>query len=123
MIHFKLGIHDQRNNSILNLSKVLIMHFGGLILAFITIILIGVFHPIVIKSEYYFSTKCWPVFAVLGTIAIIGSLFIENVYISSIVAVLGGVLYWSIHELFLQRKRVIQGRFPKNPNRPDSYYQ
>ena len=91
------------------------MNFGGLILAFITILLIGIFHPIVIKSEYYFSTKCWPVFAVMGTFAVVGSLFVENIYISSIIAVLGGVLFWSIHELFLQRKRVIQGRFPKNP--------
>lgn len=35
------------------------MNFEGIILGLATFLLIGVFHPIVIKSEYYFGVKCW----------------------------------------------------------------
>ena len=33
------------------------MHFTGIIIAAITFLIIGLFHPIVIKTEYYFGTK------------------------------------------------------------------
>ncbi|MBQ0136484.1 MAG: DUF4491 family protein [Bacteroidales bacterium] len=35
------------------------MNFEGIILGLATFLLIGVSHPIVIKSEYYFGVKCW----------------------------------------------------------------
>ena len=39
------------------------MNYSGLIIAVITFLIIGIFHPIVIKCEYYFGTRCWWVFA------------------------------------------------------------
>ena len=39
------------------------MFFTGLIIAFGTFLIIGVFHPIVIKTEYYFGTGPWWVFS------------------------------------------------------------
>ena len=33
------------------------MHFIGIIIAVITFMSIGVFHPIVIKAQYYFSDR------------------------------------------------------------------
>ena len=35
------------------------MQFTGIITAVATFLIIGLFHPIVIKSEYYFGTRCW----------------------------------------------------------------
>ncbi|MBQ9634755.1 MAG: DUF4491 family protein, partial [Acidaminococcaceae bacterium] len=42
------------------------MNYTGLIIAVITFLIIGLFHPLVIWGEYYFSKKIWPVFALAG---------------------------------------------------------
>lgn len=93
------------------------MFFTGLIIAFGTFLIIGVFHPIVIKTEYYFGTGPWQVFLVLGIGAIIASLCIAQVILSSLLGVIGASCLWSIGELFEQKKRVDKGWFPKNKNR------
>ena len=72
------------------------MHYSGVIVGVITFLLIGLFHPIVIKAEYYFSKKIWPVFGMAGLFFVAGSLFIENVLISIILAVTGITCLWSI---------------------------
>lgn len=95
------------------------MYFEGLIIAVATFLIIGFFHPIVIKSEYYFGVRCWPLFAVVGVTLLIVSLFVSNVLVASIIGVVGCSCLWSILELFEQRKRVQKGWFPKNPNRKD----
>lgn len=95
------------------------MYFEGIIIAVTTFIIIGVFHPIVIKSEYYWGVKCWPVFALLGTALLAISLFISNVLLASVIGVTGCSALWSILEIFEQRERVRKGWFPKNPKRKD----
>lgn len=45
------------------------MNWNGLIVATGTFLLIGVFHVVVIKSEFYFGKESWFVFAGAGTIA------------------------------------------------------
>ena len=37
------------------------MNFYGLIIGVATFLLIGCFHVIVVKAEYHFSKKIWPV--------------------------------------------------------------
>lgn len=54
------------------------MNYSGLIIAVITFLVIGLFHPLVIKSEYYFGTKCWWAFALAGLAFIVASLLVEN---------------------------------------------
>lgn len=93
------------------------MHFSGIIIAVITFLCIGAFHPIVIKFEYYFSCRKWPVFAVLGVIFVLLSLFVENAVISSVLGVIGCSCFWTFRELFEQRERVKKGWFPDNPKR------
>ncbi|MBO5642045.1 MAG: DUF4491 family protein [Prevotella sp.] len=93
------------------------LHYIGLIIAVATFFIIGAFHPIVIKTEYYFGTKCWWVFAILGVGFLCASLFIAQPVISTILGVLGCSSLWSILELFEQKKRVERGWFPKNPKR------
>ncbi|MFI3292536.1 MAG: DUF4491 family protein [Rikenellaceae bacterium] len=95
------------------------MNFTGIIIAVATFLIIGLFHPIVIKSEYYWGVKCWWGFLVAGVVALATSLFIENTYVSMIVGVLGITCLWSILEIFEQRDRVKKGWFPKNPKRTD----
>lgn len=93
------------------------MNFLGIAIGIITFLIIGAFHVVVIKCEYYFSDKIWPIFLVLGLLTIVLSLLASNVLLSSILGVLGCVFLWSIRELKDQRIRVEKGWFPKNPNR------
>jgi len=93
------------------------MHLTGIIIGAISFLSIGVFHPIVIKSEYYFGKECWPVFLVAGIILMVISALVPGVILSSALAVIGMSSWWSILELFEQEKRVQKGWFPANPNR------
>jgi len=93
------------------------MYFSGILIGVISFLSIGVFHPIVIKAEYYFSKSCWPVFLAAGIVLIILSAMTSNVVLSSALAVIGMSGWWSILELFEQEKRVQKGWFPANPNR------
>ena len=89
------------------------LYFTGLVIGVATFIIIGIFHPLVIKGEYYFGVKCWWAFLLAGVATIAGSLFVENVLWSTLLAVVGASSLWSIGELFQQRKRVEKGWFPK----------
>ena len=72
----------------------------GIVIGIATFLIIGIFHPMVTKGEYYFGVKIWWLFLVMG-----------------IAAVWGASSLWSIGELFEQRERVAKGWFPKNPKR------
>lgn len=89
------------------------MHFTGLIIGVATFLIIGLFHPLVIKGEYYFGVKIWWAFALMGIVAISLSVAVSNVLWSTLLAVWGASSLWSIGELFEQRKRVEKGWFPK----------
>lgn len=93
------------------------MYFTGIIIAASTFLAIGVWHPIVIKTEYYWGTRPWVLYLVVGLACIVGALLIENAILSSVVGVFGASALWGIGELFEQKKRVEKGWFPKNPNR------
>lgn len=95
------------------------MNYIGIIIAVITFGAIGLFHPIVIKAEYYFGVKCWWVFAVAGILFLVLSVLIDNIIASSVLGVIGCSSFWSILELFQQRERVRKGWFPKNPKRKE----
>lgn len=93
------------------------MSFLGIVIGLSSFVIIGILHPVVIKTEYYFGKKVWPIFAVLGTICLLVSLFVQSISFSILLAVLGFSLYWSIFELFEQEKRVAKGWFPRNPKK------
>ena len=93
------------------------MYFTGIIIAASTFLAIGIWHPIVIKTEYYWGTRPWIIYLIVGLACIAGALFIENAIIASIVGVFGASALWGIGELFAQKRRVEKGWFPKNPNR------
>ncbi len=91
------------------------MNFSGLIIGITAFLIIGVFHPIVIKCEYYFTFKIWPVFLITGIAAIAVSCFVQQFIVSAILAIFGYSCLWSIIELKEQRGRVKRGWFPQNP--------
>ena len=91
------------------------MNFTGVIVGLATFLIIGLFHPIVIKAEYYLGTKCWWVFLVAGIIFCTLSIIIDNLIASTILGVTAFSSFWSILELFQQRERVRKGWFPKGP--------
>ena len=93
------------------------LHFTGLIIGVATFVVIGIFHPLVIKGEYYFGVKCWWAFLLMGIAAVAGSLFVDDVLWSTLLAVWGASWFWSIGELFEQRKRVEKGWFPKREDK------
>ena len=68
-------------------------HIDGIIIGICTFLIIGFFHPIVIKAEYY----------------------------SSLLGVFAFSSFWTIKEIFDQRKRVLKGWFPMNPKRRQEY--
>ncbi|MEG0807552.1 MAG: DUF4491 family protein [Alistipes sp.] len=82
-----------------------------------TFLIIGLFHPLVVKGEYYLGVRCWWAFLVMGIIALVGSLCVTNILWSTLLAVWGASSLWSIGELFEQRTRVAKGWFPQNPKR------
>ena len=88
-------------------------NLSGIFIGIATFLIIGVFHPIVIKGEYYFGVKCWWVFALMGIASTIASILIKELTWSILLAVWGASSFWSIHELFEQRERVKKGWFPK----------
>ncbi|MCG8572877.1 MAG: DUF4491 family protein [Spirochaetes bacterium] len=91
------------------------MYYQGLVIGLATFLIIGVFHPIVIKGEYHFGTKIWPLFFIFGILCCVLSLVISNIIASSILGVTGFSCFWSILELFHQKERVKKGWFPKKP--------
>lgn len=97
------------------------LYFTGLIIAVSTFLIIGLFHPIVIKVEYHFGTRLWWIFLTLGLLLIVGAMFIANVIISALLGVCGASCLWSIGEIFEQKQRVKKGWFPMNPKRKKDY--
>ena len=93
------------------------MYITGVVIGVFSFAVIGVFHPIVIKGEYYFSEKIWPIFLNAGLLFLGLSVITKTVFLSSLFSILGFTCLWSIIELKEQRERVKKGWFPQNPKR------
>ena len=93
------------------------MNFDGIAAGLGTFLIIGLLHPVVIKMEYHFGTRAWPSFLIAGLGCIGLSLFSSVPLLSTLLAISGFSLLWSIREIFEQERRVKKGWFPKNPNR------
>ena len=91
------------------------MNFTGIIIGLATFLIIGIFHPIVIKAEYYLGTRCWWMFLLTGVAFGAVSMLIDNVIISTIMGVTSFSSFWSILELKEQKERVRKGWFPEGP--------
>jgi hypothetical protein len=97
------------------------IHYTGVVIAVCTFLIIGMFHPLVIKAEYHTGTRYWWVFLIMGIVCIGGAFFMADVFWSAVVGVLGASSLWAIGELFAQKRRVEKGWFPMNPRRRHEY--
>ncbi len=88
----------------------------GLAIGLATFLIIGIFHPLVIKGEYYMGQKCNWLFLIGGI-----AMLILSLYTTGTGSILCGVTsfscFWSILEVREQRERVRKGWFPGNPKR------
>jgi hypothetical protein len=93
------------------------LNVSGIIIGVATFLIIGLFHPLVIKAEYYIGVKSWWLFMLLGIVSIVASLLVANLIFSILLGVVAFSSFWSIGEVFQQKKRVEKGWFPANPKR------
>lgn len=91
------------------------MNYTGLLVGLATFLIIGLFHPLVIKAEYYLGVKSWWIFALSGIIFSVLSILAGDMIWSTILGVTAFSSFWSILEVFEQKKRVQKGWFPKGP--------
>ncbi len=93
------------------------LNIYGLLIGLATFLIIGLFHPLVIKAEYYLGVKSWWLFLFAGIIFSIASMLVSSMVVSILLGVVAFSSFWSIGEVFQQRKRVEKGWFPANPKR------
>lgn len=91
--------------------------FAGLGIGLATFLIIGLFHPVVVKAEYYWGTRSWWIFLILGIVGVVASLFVKSIFLSAILGVFAFSSFWTIKEVFEQQERVKKGWFPRNPKR------
>ena len=92
-------------------------NFLGIIIGVATFLIIGLFHPLVIKAEYYIGVKSWWLFMLFGILSATASLLVADFILSILLGVVAFSSFWSIGEVFQQKKRVEKGWFPANPKR------
>ena len=93
------------------------MNGQSILIGLCSFLLIGLFHPIVIKVEYHWGKRPWPVFFLCGMGFLLGALWIKPLTLAAILAIAGFSCLWSIKELFEQERRVQRGWFPKKPSK------
>ena len=92
-------------------------HLAGIVIGLCTFLVIGLFHPLVIKGEYYFGVRIWWAFLAVGIVCGFLAWWVDDLFWSVILGVTGVSSFWGIGEIFEQRKRVEKGWFPRNPKR------
>ena len=91
-------------------------NLAGLLVGLATFLIIGLFHPLVIKGEYYLGQKSNWLFLVGGVATTVGSLVTTGI-VSILLGVTAFSCFWSILEVREKRERVRKGWLPKNPRR------
>ena len=95
------------------------MMVSGIIVGLVSFLIIGLLHPVVIKMEYHWGKRSWPILAVSGIMSTVASLLSNDLVISIALGVLAFSLFWSVKELFEQEERVRKGWYPSNPRKKD----
>lgn len=95
-------------------------NFEGLGVGLAAFLVIGLFHPVVVKTEYHFGTRPWWVFLVFGLICCGAAMYVKSSFWSAILGVVAFSSFWTIKELFEQKERVRKGWFPKKPDKRET---
>ncbi len=95
------------------------MHLENILFGGAVFLIIGVFHPFVIKTEYYLGKRALPLFVLPGIFSAAAAFFLGGL-IGILFAVLSCTCFWSIGEVTEQYNRVERGWFPAGPgHKPD----
>lgn len=92
-------------------------HLTGIVIGLCTFLIIGLFHPLVIKGEYHFGQKVNIAFLLAGIISLVGAFLVSDIFLSTVLGVTGFSCFWSLGEVREQQERVRKGWFPRNPRR------
>lgn len=93
-------------------------HLLGVAIGAATFLIIGMFHPLVVKGHYYFGIKCRWWFMAAGVVCMsLAVAFGDDVLLSSLLGVVAFSSFWSVREVVEQEQRVAKGWFPDNPKR------
>ena len=68
----------------------------GLLLGLCSFLIIGLFHPLVVKGEYYLGVRCWWGFLLLGIAAGVCSVLADGFFVQTLLGVLAFSSFWSI---------------------------
>ncbi len=96
-------------------------HLAGLFIGICTFLIIGLFHPVVVKAEYYWGTKCWWIFLILGIGGVITSLSIDNVILSSLLGVFAFSSFWPLKRSLNRKNGYGKAGFPRIRNANTSF--
>jgi hypothetical protein len=88
------------------------MNFFGLTLGIITLFIIGLGFIWVIRGERHFGYLWWPYVMGLGILLIVSSLFVDGLWASAVLGVVGASLIWGSTELKEQAVRAEIGWYP-----------
>ncbi len=92
-------------------------HLAGAAVGLAAFLIIGLFHPLVIKGEYYFGRKCRWWFLAAGILLFAACVVVSDFFWSALLGVTSFSCFWSIREIDEQVERVRKGWFPANPKR------
>lgn len=85
----------------------------GIAIGLSTFLIIGLFHPLVIKGEYYLGQRANYFFLAGGISALCACIMVHDTFFSSLLGVTAFSCFWSILEVRQQRERVRKGWYPK----------
>ena len=89
----------------------------GLTVGIFTFLIIGLFHPLVIKAEYWFGTRSWWMFLVLGIAAAALSVCVEGGWCFRYFSASSRSLRSGYPRSFPAAGTCAQGVVPENPRR------
>ncbi|MBD5344883.1 MAG: DUF4491 family protein [Bacteroides sp.] len=94
------------------------LNFEGLMMGLATFLIIGLFHPLVIKGEYYLGARVSKIlFIIMGIASAVASALVSGFIPSTLLGIISFSSFWGILEVSEQVKRVERGWFPANPRR------
>ncbi len=93
------------------------MNFFGILIGILTLLIIGLGFPLVIRGERIFGFLWWPYMMGIGLVLIISSLSIQTNWLSVVIGVLGATFVWGSTELKEQAVRTELGWYPFNANK------
>lgn len=98
-------------------ESLLDINIHGLATGLATFMIIGLFHPLVIKGEYWLGQTCKWLFLLAGIIMAVFCVLVKDYFVSALLGVAAFSSFWSIKEVADQKKRVEKGWFPDNPDK------